>query len=227
MHPKICVSVMERGVEDTLKTLRRLEAHNPDLIEIRFDLIDPSSSISGIRQATDRPLIATNRIRTQGGLFEGSEQERLRSLRQAVLESFDYVDIELKTKNLSRMVHYVKRHGSKVVISYHNFHFTPSQNVLQSILRLEKKAGANVCKIVCTAKTHEDNFRCLKFVNTYAHRSRLVCFAMGKLGKSSRILSALMGADFTFASLDDRRTTAEGQLSIDDIRNVWELLGVQ
>ena len=218
---------MESSVENTVKALRRLETHNPDLIEIRFDLIEASSSISEIRDATDRPLIATNRLKNQGGLFAGSEQERLLTLRQAVLESFDYIDIELKTKDLNRMVRRVKRRGSKVIISYHNSSFTPSQNMFQSILSQEKRAGADVCKIVCTARTHDDNLRCLTFVNTHAHRSKLVCFAMGKLGRPSRILSPLFGAAFTFASLDDHTTTAQGQLSIDNMRNVWGLLGIQ
>jgi 3-dehydroquinate dehydratase-1 len=226
LSPKICVSVMERTVENTVKALRRLEAHNPDLIEIRFDLIEPYSSISEIREATDRRIIATNRLKNQGGFFAGSERERLWTLRQAARESFDYVDIELKTKDLNTMVRQVKRHGSNAIVSYHNSSLTPSQNVLQSILTHEKRAGANICKIVCTARTRGDNLRCLTFVNAHAHRTKLVCFAMGKLGRPSRILSPLFGADFTFASLDSHTATAKGQLSIDNVRNVWGLLGV-
>jgi 3-dehydroquinate dehydratase len=49
---------------------------------------------------------------------------------------------------------------------------------------------------------------------------------MGKLGIASRVLSPFFGAEFTFASIDDQSKTAEGQMSIDDLRWVWKMLGL-
>jgi 3-dehydroquinate dehydratase type I len=212
---------MERNVERTVKALRQLEAHNPDLIEIRFDLMKSTTKISQIRNATDRPLIATNRRKDQAGLFSGTEQDRLATLQQAAVESFDYIDIELKTENVDKIVHRVKQNGSSVIVSYHNERFTPSKNVLTSILAREKRAGADICKIVSTAKSYHDSLRCLEFVSTHALRSRLVCFAMGRLGIPSRVLSPLFGAYFTFASYVSGRESAPGQLTIASMRNLY------
>ena len=203
---------MERSVERTLKVLRQLDAHDPDLIEIRFDLMKSTTKISQIRNATDRPLIATNRRRDQAGRFSGTEQDRLATLQQAAVESFDYVDIELKTKNVSKIVHQVKQNGSSVIVSYHNERFTPSKKVLTSILAREKRAGADICKIVTTAKSYHDSLRCLEFVSTQALRSRLVCFAMGRFGIPSRVLSPIFGAYFTFASYDSGPKALRGNL---------------
>lgn len=216
---------MERNIERTVKVLRQLDTHNPDLVEIRFDLMKPMSTISEIRDATHRPLIATNRRKDQGGLFSGTEKERLATLRLAARESFDYIDVELKTKNVSRMVRQVKQDGRKVIVSYHNENFTPSQNVLESILAREKIAGADICKIVSTAKSYNDSFRCLTFVSAHARRSKLVCFAMGKLGIPSRVLSPIFGAYFTFASYSSGRETAPGQLPIESLRNLYREFG--
>lgn len=226
MRPKICVPIMERNVERTIRVLRQLDAHRPDLVEIRFDLMKPFSTISEIRDATHRPLIATNRRGDQGGLFSGTEQKRLATLILAARESFDYIDIELKTKDVNRMVRQVKQHGRKVIVSYHNEDFTPPQNVLESILNRERKAGADICKIVGTAISYNDSLRCLTFVSRHALRSKLVCFAMGKLGVPSRILSPIFGAYFTFASYSPDHETAAGQLPIESLRNLYRELGV-
>jgi len=215
---------MERNVERTVKVLRRLDAHDPDLIEIRFDLMKSTTKISQIRNATDRPLIATNRRKDQAGLFPGTEQDRLATLQRAAVESFDYVDIELKTANVDKIAHRVKQNGSSVIVSYHNERFTPSKNVLTSILAREKRAGADICKIVSTAKSYHDSLRCLEFVSTQALRSRLVCFAMGRLGIPSRVLSPIFGAYFTFASYVPGRESAPGQLTIASMRNLYREL---
>jgi len=55
----------------------------------------------------------------------------------------------------------------------------------------------------------------------------LACCAMGELGKPSRLLSPVFGAFFTFASLDEKRRTANGQLTIQEMRRTYEALGLK
>ena len=226
MRPKICVPVMERSVSKVVRSLRLLERHDPDFIEIRFDTMRSPSSLSEIRDATERPLIATNRSKTQGGLFRGTERARLETLMQAAREEFDYVDVELRTKDAHRVVRQMKRHGAKVIGSYHSEKLTPTEERLESILVNEKLIGADVCKIVGTAKSYRDSLRCLRFVDKHARRTKLVCFSMGRLGIPSRILSPILGGFFTFASFRTGRETAAGQIPIDELQTLYEELGV-
>jgi len=226
MRPKICVPVMERSVGKVVRSLRLLERHDPDFIEIRFDTMRSPSSLSEIRAATERPLIATNRSGTQGGLFRGTERMRLETLMQAAREEFDYVDVELRTKDAHRVVRQMKRHGAKVIVSYHSEKLTPTEERLESILVNEKRVGADVCKIVGTANSYSDSLRCLRFVDKHARRTKLVCFSMGRLGIPSRILSPMLGGFFTFASFRTGRETAAGQIPIDELQTLYEELGV-
>ena len=212
-------------MKEAIKVLRRLEPQNPDFVEIRFDLMKPRSDISEIRNATDRRLIATNRRKDQGGLFSGTEENRLATLMQAAEEAFDYVDVELNTYNLGQRVHGLKRHGANVIISYHNERSTPSQDALESVLEREKRVGADVCKIVGTARSYDDSLRCLVLLSKHARRSRLVCFSMGRMGIPSRLLSPLFGAYFTFASYGTGRETASGQIPIKKLRALYSELG--
>jgi 3-dehydroquinate dehydratase I len=226
MRPKICVPVMERNVSKVVRSLRLLERHDPDFIEIRLDTMRSPSSLSEIRAATERPLIATNRGKTQGGLFRGTERARLETLVQAAREDFDYVDVELRTKDAHRVVRQMKRHGAKVIVSYHSEKLTPTEERLESILVNEKRVGADVCKIVGTAKNYSDSLRCLRFVDNHARRTKLVCFSMGRLGIPSRILSPILGGFFTFAAFRTGRETATGQIPIDELQTLYEELGV-
>ena len=226
MRPKICVPVMERDVSGVVRSLRLLESHCPDFIEIRFDAIRSPSSLSKIRAATERPLIATNRSKAQGGLFHGTERARLQTLMEAAREEFDYVDLELGTKDVRKTVRQIKRNGARAIISSHNEKYTPDKEALESILANEKRAGADICKIVGSAKSYTDSLRCLRFVDKHARRTKLVCFSMGRLGIPSRILSPLLGGYFTFASFRNGRETAAGQIPIDDLQILYKELGV-
>jgi 3-dehydroquinate dehydratase-1 len=226
MRPKICVPLMERDISRVVRSLRLLERYDPDFIEIRFDWMRPSSSLSEIRAATECPLIATNRSKAEGGLFHGTEGARLLTLMQAAREEFDYVDVELRMKDARKAVRQVKRCGAKVIVSYHSKKLTPTNEALESILLNEKRAGADVCKIVGTAKSYSDSLRCLRFVDKYARRTRLVCFSMGKLGIPSRILSPMLGGYFTFASFRPGGETAAGQIPIDELQTLYREFGI-
>ena len=226
MQLKICVSVMERTVQRTLRVVRQLEQHDPDLFEIRLDLMKSTSSIGQIRRTTDRPMIATNRSRNGGGFFSGTEEARMETLIRAVQDGFDYVDVELNTKNVNKFVRHLEQGGARAIVSYHNEKTTPELPALQSILKREKDAGADVCKIVTTAKSYADNLRCLAFLNKHARKTRLVCFAMGRLGVPSRILSPIFGAYFTFASSGVGKETAAGQVPVNSLKDFYNEFGI-
>jgi 3-dehydroquinate dehydratase type I len=151
---------------------------------------------------------------------------RLKTLTQAAEDGFDYVDVELNTKNVTKTVRQLKQHGARVIVSYHDRNGTPAQRALESILERQKRAGGDICKIVGTAKNFADNLRCLTFVNEHARGTRLVCFCMGRLGIASRVLSPIFGAYLTFASPSSGRETASGQIPINKLRALYMELGV-
>jgi 3-dehydroquinate dehydratase type I len=217
---------MERNVNRVVRSIRLLERHDPDFIEIRLDSMRSPSSLSEIRNATERPLIATNRSAAQGGLFRGTEEARLETLMQAAREEFDYIDVELKTKDVRETARQMKQHGARVIISYHNEKLTHGEQALESIILREERAGADVCKIVGTARSYSDSLRCLRFVEKHARRAKLVCFCMGRLGIPSRILSPVFGGYFTFASIRPGQESAAGQIPIDELQTLYKELGL-
>jgi 3-dehydroquinate dehydratase-1 len=110
-------------------------------------------------------------------------------------------------------------------VSFHKFNGSLGISELNSILEREIASGAEVCKIVTTAKRLEDNLTTLNFTSTASSKTKLVCFCMGELGKISRLLSPLFGGFFTFASLERGNETASGQMTIQEMKAAYELLG--
>jgi 3-dehydroquinate dehydratase/shikimate dehydrogenase len=121
----------------------------------------------------------------------------------------------------------VKSNGSKVIASYHDLKGTPASTDLARVLDSGMKIGADVCKIITTATGPRDNLRVLNFLSEKSADVHLVSFAMGSAGVPSRILGPLFGGEFTFAALSQDTKTAEGQLTIDEVRSVWQLLGIK
>ncbi len=227
MTIKICISVPPKTVTEALDLIEKAENQNADLIETRLDSLKKHNQLADIARCSNTPLIATNRSTKCQGKFLGDETERKEILMDAARNGFEYVDIELSTPKLENIIANLRETGAKPIISFHDFNETPRSSQLNKILRKEIAGGAEVCKIVTTAKLVEDNLTLLDFVSKSCKDAKMVCFAMGELGKPSRLLSPVFGAFFTIASLEGGRKTAQGQLTIREMRSVYEALGLE
>ena len=227
MTIKICISVPPQTVTEALNLIEKAENQHADFIEVRLDSLKKHNQLADIAHCSHTPLIATNRSTKCQGKFSGSETERKKILMDAARNGFKYVDIELSTPKLTDITSNLHEIGAKPVVSFHDFNETPSSSQLNKILKKEIASGADVCKIVTTAKLVEDNLTAVDFVSKACKNARIVCFAMGELGKPSRLLSPVFGAFFTMASLESGRKTAQGQLTIQEMRSAYEALGLK
>jgi len=224
---KICVAVPPKTVAEALNLIEKAENQGADFIEVRLDSLKKHDELADIARCSNTPLIATNRSPDCQGKFLGSENERKKILFDAAGNGFEYVDIELSTSGLEEIVGNLHGMGVKPIVSFHDFNKTPNSSQLNEIFRREIDSGADICKIVTTARLVEDNLTVLDFVSKASKRARIVCFSMGELGKPSRLLSPVFGAFFTIASLESGRKTASGQLTIQEMRTVYEALGLK
>ena len=227
MTIKVCVSVPPKTVEEAFRLIEQAEAQHADLIEVRLDSLKNHVRIAEIPRCSKTPLIATNKSMEHHGKFSGSEDERQKILVDAARNGFEYVDVDLFTPNMRELIDNLREAGAKPIVSFHDFDMTLELSQLNIVLEEEIALGAEVCKIVTTANQVEDNLTTLNFVSKASKKAKIVCFAMGELGKPSRLLSPVFGAFFTFASIDEKRKTAKGQLTIQEMRQAYELLGLR
>jgi 3-dehydroquinate dehydratase type I len=117
------------------------------------------------------------------------------------------------------------RSVSRLVISTHIQDGTPQQPELDQILRDSMATGADVVKIVTRAEQWSDNFRILELIpRARSLDTPIIAFCMGPMGKTSRILSYLMGSYLTFASLETGEESADGQIPVTEMKNILDLL---
>jgi 3-dehydroquinate dehydratase type I len=224
-RPKICVVITAPSTDLAIESIGRVQSHEPDLIEVRLDHITHAEGLKLIREATNLPLIATNRRRDQGGCWKGSEIKRVEKVLDACDAGFDYVDLELTTASIEDVGEKARSLGAKIIISFHDFEATPGIDELNSIMREEMKHGADICKIVGTARDHGDCLTYLRFLLENPN-SHIVSFGMGEAGVMSRIFSPIFGGDFTYASSDVGEESAPGQISLDGLIEIYRVLGV-
>jgi 3-dehydroquinate dehydratase type I len=227
VNAKICSVITARNNQELKDMIKKAENSKADFIEIRFDYLKSRDvQIREIRKLTSIPLIATNRHPSEGGASSKSEKQRVNLLLDASKADYDFIDIELITPHVEEITKKIKELGAKVIVSSHNFLSTPSVSALTRLYGMELSAGADVCKIVTTAKSMEDNLTCLHFLNKHSKKGNIICFCMGKLGITSRILSPLFGSKFTYASLEHGKESAPGQLTVSQIRELYRMMGI-
>ena len=214
--PRICAAITTAD----LKAIRQTEPL-VDLFEVRIDLIgdDWQKVIKGL----DKPWIACNRSAAEGGKWQGNESRRVERLLQAVEMGAAIVDIELRTKNLANIIKLIKRRAG-CLLSCHDLEKTPDFDTMRQLIQQQIEAGADICKVVTTAQSFEDNLSVLQLIPAFPEK-RVVAFAMGAAGVASRIFCPLVGGDFTYASLAEGKESAPGQISVKDLKNIYEMIG--
>ena len=211
-RPRICGAIVSDDFEMIEKSEPLVE-----LFEVRIDLVgDGWQKIAG---RLKKPWIACNRSVTEGGGWKGDERRRVEELLSAMELGADMVDVDLGTESLGEVVGMIKR-KAKCIISFHQFERTPPLGELKGLVHREVEAGADVCKVITTAERFQDNLTALRLIAEFPE-TKVVSFAMGPLGLVSRILCPLAGGDFTYASLEEGRESAPGQMTAGQMRQVY------
>lgn len=204
---KIILSLTGRDlkeIEDQLLAMKELDF---DVVEWRADYYYNQSVFGLIRRiCPGKELLFTVRSREEGGLFQGSDGELKDMVMTASLEEkAELVDMELLGfygRN-REMMEILKKTGTRVILSFHDFHSTPSGERIQNLFRSMKEAKADIGKIAVMPVTEKD-------VETLAEGARLagkeldleiIAISMGELGRETRTDLSLTGSTMTFGAL--------------------------
>ncbi|MFC1907937.1 type I 3-dehydroquinate dehydratase [Chloroflexota bacterium] len=212
--PRICAVI----VNNDLKAIKEVEPL-VDLLEVRIDLI--GDGWQELVNYLEKPWIGCNRCADEGGRWDGDEVGRIDELLKAIELGADIIDIELRTRNLKSAVEQI-RQGAKCLLSFHDLEGMPNINSMKEIIQNQLEMGADVCKVVTTAQRLKDNLIVLQLISEFP-RTRMVSFAMGPLGLLSRVLCPLVGGDFTYASIEQGKESASGQITVSELRQIYEM----
>ena len=220
---KVCVSIGATNLDELTSKISKAIKYNPDFLEIRIDYLSEINIINlkKILSQQIKNSVITLKSKKEGGLYKGTEKQKVNLIYELITLSPEFIDVELETliKNES-LIRKAKEHNTKILASWHDFKSTPNHKKLKEII--EKAKIADTIKIVSLANAIEDNINMLKLYSEYPD-IKLIAFCMGDKGIISRILCNRMGALFSYVSLPNENL-APGQLSIKELRMLQDFV---
>jgi 3-dehydroquinate dehydratase/shikimate dehydrogenase len=223
--PRVCVAVTGADASEMMEKAEALVRDNP-FLEFRLDYLPkPGLAIPKIKAFMESHpgtvAIATCRRTLAGGRFRGSMASELDILAKASAAGCQLLDVELETAIKTKPAQVQKLRGrSALILSFHDFRGTKKlDETLQKMLAVQ----ADFYKIVSTATTLADNVTMIKFLAKESDKHSLIGICMGEQGIISRVLGVRAGSVFTFAALSPDDKTAPGQVTAQELRNVYRI----
>ena len=208
---KIAIPIFQENCKDVITVANDCIDKGADVLEFRIDALK-NHDIGEIRDTIkeiDFPMIATNRVSSEGGSFKGSEEKRINILYQCS-DIVDYVDIELQTKD--EYIELIQNTNAKTIISYHDFDKTPDLNEIMYIVDKEHEFG-DIDKVAFMPQNLEDT---LTILAVLSHCKDTIAISMGDLGSYTRVMASKFDSPITFAAGTD--VTAPGQIDIETMK---------
>src|SRR6267143_6178685 len=223
--PRVCVAVTGSDASEIVEKAEALVRDNT-FLEFRLDYLSrPALALPKIKRFTEyHPhvvVIATCRRVANGGRFRGSIASQLDLLAKASAAGCQLVGSELqsasrlKPQQLQRL-----RSRAALILSYHDYRATRK---LEETLEKMAAIPADFYKIVTTATTLYDNVVMMKFLEKQSDKHSIIGLCMGEQGIISRVLGVRAGSVFTFAALSPDEKTAPGQVTSQELRNVYRI----
>ena len=208
----LCVTIGRGRHRHLIAEHKHLAEQGCKLVELRLDFLMTPPNLKRLLPERPCPVIVTCRREKDGGRWTKSEDDRQMLLRQAIASGVEYVDLE------EDIAASIPRFGkTKRIVSYHNFEETPED--LNALHKRLSDLNADVVKIATMAHGPHDNIRLLRLMRNA--RIPTVAFCMGEFGQPSRVLAARCGAPFSYATFHAERTMAPGQLSYQQMKEVF------
>lgn len=216
---KICVSIAEASSASLAAQAKKALEAGADYVEARLDFLAPDEVIKAADSLDKNRSVFTLRSKSQGGKFSGTEEERVKLLRKLAEKRPMLLDVELETLQANdNLADYLELASIPVLVSWHDFESTPSNEDLSEILT-EMRIYSNYVKVVTTAKSVDDAARLMLLYQNTAGLHPII-FAMGEAGVMTRVLCALCGAPYTYSALD--KAVAPGQLTLVQMRQLYD-----
>ena len=210
----ICTVIQNKTAAQIEEILRHVE-----MAEIRLDRCSLTDSETETCFESDVPLVATCRVSEVMASDPSLSEIKAASLCEerlcrAIKAGARYVDVEVEApKYMSKRVRScAQENGTVFIKSFHDFSGTGSCEELKAVVEKCLHIGADIVKIVTTARTADEAERVLSLYDEFAPEN-LIAFSMGDAGRESRMQCLAKGAPYTYAALTEEDAAAPGQWS--------------
>jgi 3-dehydroquinate dehydratase-1 len=234
--PLICTPLVGRSRERILAEAASVVPKKPDIIEWRVDFfeeIHDSAAVLAVARALrgaagELPIIFTRRSSKEGGEPIKIGDEEIVRLYDAVAASrlVDFIDFEMGNDpdHLRRVRDNARAHETRLILSYHNFGYTPGAEFLVQRFLEAERLGADVAKVAVMPRNRMDVLTLLAATAEADAKGGipLISMAMGPLGSVTRMVGGVFGSSLSFAVGDT--ASAPGQIPIADLNAVYDII---
>ncbi|HKP44966.1 MAG TPA: shikimate dehydrogenase [Pyrinomonadaceae bacterium] len=229
MNRTLCISICEHDWSAFQKAVS-IAARREVMIELRLDCLDPThlfenNELTQLIAGCDAPTIVTLRANEEGGARDVSLEQRI-NFWTTVGFNLPSTFVDLERDVVQRLIDAnITVDWSRVICSYHErreANADPSR-----IFEEMSRVPARILKIACHADDAVDSLASFQLLETAAKSEReIISIAMGQPGVVTRILGPARGSFLTYASLSADKPTAAGQLTIDDLSDVYNVSNI-
>lgn len=234
--PLICTPLVGRTLEGILAELAVVLPKKPDVLEWRVDFFEQIGDAAAViaaanaikREAGEIPLLFTRRSTLEGGENIALNEAQVIAMYTAVCESksIDLIDYEMANEaaNIVRVRDVARANDIKLVLSFHNFSYTPGLETLSSKFLMADQLGADVAKIAVMPRDLDDVLTLLTATRAASKKLRipLISMSMGPFGAMTRLVGGVFGSALTFAV--GASSSAPGQVPIEDLNTVLAVM---
>ncbi len=235
-RPLICSPLVGRNRERLLAEATNVHGKAPEVIEWRVDYYDAIGDTAAVletggalrRIVGDTPIIFTRRSIREGGETIPIGDAEVVKLYAAVAASrlVDLIDFEMgNDPDQIREVRAATRAaGTHLILSYHNFGYTPGADFLVQRFLEAERLGADVAKVAVMPRDRIDVLTLLTATAQAEAKSRipLISMSMGPLGAVTRMIGGVFGSSLSFAIGEG--ASAPGQIPIADLKALYDIV---
>jgi 3-dehydroquinate dehydratase/shikimate dehydrogenase len=201
----ICITVTP-----TSRTLAKADllnaARQGDIIELCLDHFQKEPDVKDLITAVDKPIIVSCRRPEDGGKWQGTEEERRLLLRQAIVASPAYVELDLE------MAPSIPRFGNtKRVISFTRL--DRPETDIDSIFDEAANAKADIVKFAWPTPTLDAAWPLLAAVSQ-KRILPVVGMGLGRAELTFSLLGSKYGSPWIYAALEQGMEAHPGQASV-------------
>ncbi|MBN2316054.1 MAG: shikimate dehydrogenase [Sedimentisphaerales bacterium] len=231
METKLAVPIAATNPDQAIRQIQSARTAGADIIELRIDYLENLTAelverlIAEVKKGGEKPLpvIVTCRDKREGGIIDYPQAFRVDMLIAALKAGAEFIDVEYENFRSTDVRERIQRTLSqypiaRLILSTHNFE-TKFDNIVKLYHNITNICPEAIPKLVYTANHINDCFEAFDLLDQA--ESECIALCMGEAGLISRILAKKLGSFLTFASIDEHKATAPGQLTVEQFRKLY------
>ena len=209
----ICISV-----SPTSRKLAKVDILNAsrqcDLIELSLDQLIKEPDVGDMMSGFDKPFLISCRRPQEGGKFEGTEEDRIKLFRMAIVAGPAYIELDFDIAKK------IPRFGeTKRVVSYTQL--DKPLGKFDELFAKAKEVDADILKVTCPTPTLDAAWPMLIAISK-KHDIPIVGMGLGTPGQTFTLLCRKYGSPWTYAALEKGMESYDGQPTVSELNATYD-----